>query len=44
MRQRLYESTRDALTRRLDIEPDEYESILRIIGSQLQVTVGGKLR
>lgn len=43
IRDGLYEATTAELTRKLDIEPAECESILRLIRSQLHVTVGRHL-
>ncbi len=43
IREGLYDRTRDELTRALDIDAHEYESILRLIRSQLHVTFGRHL-
>lgn len=43
IRQTLHQSTTDALTRLLDIDPEECASILRLIQSQLHVTIGRHL-
>ena len=43
IRERLFERTRENLTARLEIGTSEYDSIMRLIQSQLHVSLGPKL-